>query len=143
MMPEQMNVRAHLLEFEEVLPPYNLLIINASCETAINIRSHMDFFIVHNSNQTHILQARGRYRGDLETLYLLDKDKGTVIIPESYLNRKLFKEDKAALNEDLYIKNNNGRLIPWNQLSLMMTDSGYTFEEGRADNRPYTIIHQL
>ena len=143
MTPEQNKVRAHLLEFEEVPPQYDLLIINASCETAINIRSHMDYFIVHNSNPTHIIQARGRYRGDLETLYLLDKEKGTVYIPEAYLDRPLFKEDKSSLNEDLYIKNGKGRFIPWSQLSQMITDSGYNFSEGRDGNRPYTIIRRL
>jgi len=143
MTPEQNKVRAHLLEFEEVPPQYDLLIINASCETAINIRSHMDYFIVHNSNPTHIIQARGRYRGNLETLYLLDKEKGTVYIPETYLNRPLFKEDKSSLNEDLYIKNGKGRFIPWSQLSQMITDSGYNFSEGRDGNRPYTIIRRL
>ena len=143
MTPEQNKVRAHLLEFEEVPPQYDLLIINASCETAINIRSHMDYFIVHNSNPTHIIQARGRYRGDLQTLYLLDKDKGTIYIPETYLDRPLFKEDKSSLNKDLYIKNDKGRFIPWSQLSQMITDSGYNFSEGRDGNRPYTIIRRL
>ena len=103
----------------------------------------MDYFIVHNSNPTHITQARGRYRGDLETLYILDKGKGTVYIPDKYLDCKLFKEERDALNEDLFIKNEKGRFIPWSQLSQMMTDSGYTFEEGRTSNRPYTIIHRL
>ena len=103
----------------------------------------MDYFIVHNSNPTHIIQARGRYRGDLQTLYLLDKEKGTVYIPETYLDRPLFKEDKSSLNEDLYIKNGKGRFIPWSQLSQMITDSGYNFAEGRDGNRPYTIIRRL
>lgn len=143
MSKEQIDVRVHLLEFEEVLPQYDLLIINASCETAINIRSHMDYFIVHNINPTHIEQARGRYRGDLDTLYLLDKDKGIVYIPEKYLNRKLTSEDKSELIKDLFIKNDKGRFIPWSQLSQMITDSGYTFSVGRSDNRPYTIIRRL
>ena len=140
---EQLRVRAHLLQNETVPPEYNLLIINASCETAINIRSHMDFFIVHNANPTHIIQARGRYRGDLKTLYLLDKENGTVIIPDEYTERKLFKEGKADLNKAVYIKNDKDRFIPWKQLSQMITDSGYTITEGKADNRPYVIIHRL
>ena len=140
---EQLRVRAHLLQNETVPPEYNILIINASCETAINIRSHMDFFIVHNANPTHIIQARGRYRGDLKTLYLLDRENGTVIIPDEYTERKLFKEGKADLNKAVYIKNDKGRFIPWKQLSQMITDSGYTITEGKADNRPYVIIHRL
>lgn len=143
MTDEQMRVREYLLTHEEVPPEYNLLIINASCETAINIRSHMDFFIVHNSNPTHITQARGRYRGDLDTLYLLDKDNGTVIVPEEFIGHQLFKEGKADLNNAVYIRNENGRSIPWKKLSQLITDSGYTITEGKSDNRPYIIINKL
>lgn len=143
MNEEQLNAREHLLEFEAIPPQYDLLIINASCETAINIRSHIDFFIVHNTNQTHITQARGRYRANLDTLYLLDKEKGTIYVPPEYLDRKLFKEDKDALIKELAIKNDKGRFIPWYKLSQMITDSGYTFSEGRDDDRPYIIIHRL
>ena len=142
MNDEQMRVRNHLLQYEEVPPEYNLLIINASCETAINIRSHMDYFIVHNSNPTHITQARGRYRHNLQTLYLLDKDNGKVIIPEEYIGCMLFKEGKAALNKEVFIKNDKGRFIPWSKLSQLITDSGYTITEGKADNRPYVIIQR-
>ena len=143
MNEEQMRVRNHLLTFEEVPPEYNLLIINASCETAINIRSHMDFFIVHNGNPTHITQARGRYRGDLKTLYLFDRENGTVIIPDEFIGHMLFKEGKADLNNAVYIKNDKGRLIPWKKLSQLITDSGYTITEGKADDRPYIIIRRL
>ena len=140
---EQLRVLKYLLTYEEVPPEYNLLIINASCETAINIRSEMDFFIVHNTNKTHITQARGRYRGDLNTLYLLDKENGLVMIPDEFIEKKLFKEGKADLNNAIYIKNDNGRFIPWKKLSQLITDSGYTITEGKSDDRPYIVIHRL
>ena len=142
MSDEQVRVRAHLLEYEEVPPEYNLLIINASCETAINIRSHMDYFIVHNGDPTHITQARGRYRGDLDTLYLFDRDDGTVIVPDEYLGRELFQKDKSNLNYDLYIRNDKGRYISWEKLSRMITNSGYEVIEGKEDGRSYSIIRQ-
>lgn len=143
MSKEQIRVLNYLLTYEEVPPEYNLLIINASCETAINIRSTMDYFIVHNSNQTHITQARGRYRGDLQTLYLLDKDNGIIMIPDEFIERKLFKEGKAELNKEIYIKNDKGRFIPWKKLCHLITDSGYTITEGKTDDRPYVVIHRL
>ncbi len=45
---------------------------NATAETSINIRSHMDFFIAHNTDETTITQSRNRYRGDLDTSYIYD-----------------------------------------------------------------------
>ena len=143
MSEEQKRVLKYLLENESVPPEYNLLIINASCETAINIRPkpNIDFFIVHNTNKTHIVQARGRYRGDLEVLYLYDNENGIVMIPDEFIERKLFKEGKNDLNNAVYIKNEKGRFIPWSKLSQMITDSGYTITEGKSNDRPYIIIH--
>ena len=144
MNSEQLRVLAYLLEHESLPSEYNLLIINASCETAINIRPKpdVDFFIVHNVNKTHIIQARGRYRGNLKTLYLFDKDNGIVMIPDEYIEQRLFKEGKTDLINSVYIKNDKGRLIPWDKLSQLITDSGYTITEGKSNDRPYIIIHR-
>lgn len=66
------KARAYILEHEELPPEYDLLIFNAAYETSINLRGHFDFMIIHHSSSDTITQARGRYRNDLDTLYLLD-----------------------------------------------------------------------
>ena len=143
MTEEQLRVRNYILEEEAVPEEYDLFIFNASCETAINIRSHTDFFIAHNSNSTHIEQSRGRYRSDIDTLYILDTENGGFCVPDKYLNHPLFKEEKDELRANIGIKNDKGRFIPWNELTQRLTDFGYTFSEGRIDNRPYTQIEKL
>lgn len=140
MNAEQIRAQKYVLENEEVPPEYDLFIFNASSETALNIRSHTDYFISHNSENTHITQARGRFRSDIETLYILDTKNGRFSVPEKYLNHPLFKEEKDALRAELDIKNDKGRLIPWKKFSQRLTDNGYTFAEGRKDNRPYILI---
>ena len=142
MTNEQLEALSYLIEKEEVPPEYDLFMMNASCETAINIRSHMDYFIVHNTNPTHITQARGRYRGNLDTLYLLDKEKGTIHLPPTFLNHPLFKEDKALLRQTLNIKDNKGRLITWEKLFQLLKASGYCVTKGRERNRPYLLIRE-
>ena len=136
-------MREYILDRETVPEDYNLFIFNASCETAINIRSHADFFIAHNSNPTHIEQSRGRFRRDLQTLYLLDSENGIITVPDEYLGRRLFKEEKEALRESLGIKNDKGRFMPWKELTQRLTDNGYTFSEGRYEDRPYIQIEKL
>lgn len=143
MTKEQLRVREYILENEAVPPEYDLFIFNASCETAINIRSHADFFIAHNSNPTHIEQSRGRYRNNIDTLYVLDAERGAIAVPEEYLNHPMFKEEKEALRASIGIKNDKGRYIPWKELTQRLTDNGYTFSEGRIDNRPYIQIEKL
>ncbi len=143
MTEEQLRVREYILDRETVPEDYNLFIFNASCETAINIRSHADFFIAHNSNTTHIEQSRGRYRRDIDTLYVLDAANGGFSVPDEYLNHPLFKEEKDALRANIGIKNNKGRYLPWKELTQRLTDNGYTFSEGRIENRPYIQIERL
>lgn len=143
MNEEQIEVGKYLVENEEVPPEYDLFIFNAGNETSLNIRSHTDYFISHNSDNTHITQARGRFRSDIETLYILDKENGCFTVPEKYLNHPLFKEEKDALRAELDIKNDKGRYIPWKELSQRLTDNGYTFAEGRKNNRPYIQITKL
>lgn len=143
MTEEQLRVRSYILEKEAVPEEYDLFIFNASCETAINIRSHTDFFIAHNSNSTHIEQSRGRYRSDIDTLYVLDNENGSFGVPDKYLNHPLFKEEKDELRTNIGIKNEKGRFIPWKEITQRLTDFGYTFSEGQIDNRPYTQIEKL
>ena len=143
MTEEQLRVREYILDREAVPEEYDLFIFNASCETAINIRSYTDFFIAHNTNPTHIEQARGRYRRDIDTLYVLDTENGCISVPDEYLNHPLFKEEKDALRAHIGIKNNKGRYLPWRELTQRLTDCGYTFSEGRIENRPYIQIERL
>lgn len=143
MTEEQLRVREYILDREAVPEEYDLFIFNASCETAINIRSCTDFFIAHNTNPTHIEQARGRYRRDIDTLYVLDTENGCISVPDEYLNHPLFKEEKDALRAHIGIKNNKGRYLPWRELTQHLTDCGYTFFEGRIENRPYIQIERL
>lgn len=144
MTEEQHRVREYVLTEEAIPDQYDFFILNASLETAINIRSHMDFFIIHAAMERTIIQARGRYRNDLATLYLLNKTEGRLVISEDDLDRPLFKEDKARIQRGTGLKNAHGNPLPWKDLKPLLTVNGYTIEEGgRIDNRPYMIIRKI
>ena len=103
----------------------------------------MDFVIVNTTDETHITQARGRYRADLDKLYVLDRENAVIVVPDTFMNRWLLKEDKQALRERLAVKNDKG-LIPWKDLEGLMTASGYTITKGtRVNNRPRIMISKL
>ena len=144
MTEEQYNARSYVVEKEAVPPQYNLFIFNATAETALNIRSHMDFFIVHNSNPTHITQSRGRYRGDLDTLFIHDAENGVISVPPQFLGRRLFAEDRMLLREAVGMKNDKGRLIPLEDLKARLINCGYTITQGnRINNRDNIIIRKI
>ena len=143
MTEEQLAARAYILKNEELPPQYDLFIFNASCETSINIRGQVDYFIAHTTNPTHITQARGRYRGDLETLYVLDHDCAEPInVPEEFLDIQLFKEDQRELRVRLSIKDKKGHYLSYPKQWERIETSGYTIDCGRDDDRRYVIIRK-
>lgn len=142
MNEEQLAARRYILENEALPPQYDLFILNGSCETSINIRSHMDFFIVHNANPTHITQARGRYRGDLETLYCFDRDaEEPLIVPQEFLEIRLYKEEQEHLRLSLGLaKDRSGHPYPKGKMYERLEVSGYRIEHKRYNNRHYVMI---
>lgn len=112
MTEEQIAARDYILKNEELPPQYDLFIFNASCETSINIRGKVDYFIAHTTIPTHITQSRGRYRGDLETLYVFNRDsEEPLIVPDEFLDIQLFKEDQRELRVRLSIKDKKGHYL--------------------------------
>ena len=96
MNEEQLNARQYILSNKELPPEYGAVIINASSETSINLYGHIDTVIVHTQENEAQIQVRGRYRKDLDTLYILDY--GAISFPPEFLERKLFEEDKRELS---------------------------------------------
>lgn len=142
MTEEQLAARNYILEHEEIPPQYDLFIFNASSETAINIRGQMDYIITHTSNPTNLTQARGRYRDDLKVLYYYDKENGEIIVPEEFLDIRLFAEDKQQLRAVIGLKDDKGHDYAYNKLFARLEQNGYSLEYGRVENRHYLTIHK-
>lgn len=142
MTEEQLRVREYILEHEELPPEYDLFIFNGSCETSINIRGQVDYFIAHTTNPTSLTQARGRYRGDLDLLYVYDKENGEIIVPAEYLDIQLFADNKKQLRACLGLKDNKGHPLPYDKLMVRLKENGYTIEYGRKDNCHYIVIRK-
>lgn len=85
------------------MPKYiDILLINAPCETGVNIKNNdIDFIIIHSENNDTITQVRGRLRNDLKQLYLYSKYFVDIPneVPQEYLNIKLTKNDLDMLCE--------------------------------------------
>ena len=142
MTEEQLAAREYILQNEELPPQYYLFIFNGSSETSINIRGQVDYFIAHTANPTNLTQARGRYRGDLDLLYVYDKEEAEIIVPAEFLDLQLFTGDKEQLRARLGIKDTKGHPIPEGKLEMRLKDCGYTVESGRKDNCRYIIIRK-
>ncbi len=129
MSSQQEYVRERILEEEAIPSEYDLFIFNASAETAINIRSEIDFVIVNNSNRTHIKQARGRVRHDIETLYVPQSLNVSICLDEKYLNHPLTKQEKMAMRLSTGLKDSHGKPLPYDQLKERLINMGYSWAE--------------
>lgn len=138
MTEEQLNARDYIVH-QEILPPdYDIVIINASCETSINIRGKIDYVVIHSTEEEVRVQVRGRYRDDLEELYVYDKE--SLEVPPDFLDIPLFKEDKDILCEILNQTDEYKRLVKWTKTKEKLLAEGYSITEKRCHNRRYAII---
>lgn len=140
MNEEQLRARQYILSNKELPPEYGAVIINASSETSINLYGHIDAVIVHTREKEAQVQVRGRYRKDLDTLYILDYE--AISFPPDFLERKLFEEDKRELSHILGLRDKNSRLVGWNTVKKKLLEQGFTIKDGREKNRRYSIIQE-
>lgn len=134
MSSQQEYVRQRILEDEAIPSEYDLFIFNASAETAINIRSEIDFVVVNNSDATHIKQARGRVRHDIDTLFVPQRLNVSIRLDEKYLNHPLTSQEKRAMRLSTGLKDSHGKPLPYDQLKERLINMGYSWaedEEGR------------
>lgn len=144
MTEEQLAVRKEVLENSRIPSQYNLLIINASSETSIKIKSRVDYVIAHTGSEDSKIQVRGRVNSDLERLYVLSDEACEIEVPEEFLNRDLFAEDKEALCKVLSIfKPGKKEIYAWTGVKKRLIEAGYVLKEGRENDKRYVEITLL
>ena len=139
MTKEQHDLRDHILTQQTFPPDLDILFINKSCETSINIRGDVAAIFVHTGERDVITQVRGRYRGDLPVLYVYSQDEQEIHLPTQYLNVPLYTEDKKRLAEELNIRE-KGTLRKWPTIRKRLEEQGYSIEEHHPGNLRYSII---
>lgn len=138
----QQKAREHILNNSELPPEYDLVIINASAETCINLNGHIDYIMTHTTEKEAQIQVRGRYRNDLKQLYVLDY-KACGEVPEEFLGRKLFTPDKKQLCSIMQLRTDGKNPANWPTVKQRLLNCGYVIEEGRENNLRYAIITRV
>ena len=141
MNDKQHAARNYILNNSRLPDEYNLVLINASCETSINLYGQIDNIIINTKEEEAQVQVRGRYRNDLRTLYLLDSSIFPEV-PSEFLGKELFAEDKKKLAETLKLKSAQGKNLSWPSVKKALLDNGYSVIEGRFQNRRFEIINK-
>lgn len=146
----QQRLRKQVIEKREIPPDIDILFINASCETCINIGKAekteypIDFMIIHNSQLDVQTQARGRYRNDLDTLYLYEPmeelSKQQINIPRNYLGVRLSRENICRLIYSLDIRDKKRNLMKPAAFIKILEEVGYKVRKERSNKKRYTVI---
>ena len=140
MNAEQLAVRRSILELFRLPPQYNLLIINASSETSIKIKTPIDYVIVNSPDEDTQIQVRGRVNNDLPKIYLPNDDLTSIEVPGRFLGRELFKKDKDELCKIFNRRNSSNRLCKWTTIRKLLEKNEYIVRDGRRKNFRFTII---
>lgn len=152
MTGEQIRAADSLIAEERLPDDVQVLVFNAAYETGLNIKpekSHLDYAVIHNTNKDTIVQARGRYRGDIDTLYVkrkksdVDDISNREIDPDTvkpYLDIRLLKADKDRLREELGFKDGGNRLLGWSKIAEILRANGYTVTNKKSGSKRYSTI---
>lgn len=135
MNEEQKAVRESILTTGIIPDGIDVLIINGSYETGINIKNeNIELVIVNSTDVDTQIQARSRVRKDIKALLLKSNnmiDDIKVVIPEKYLDTPLTTKDKKDLCKELNIYNENTRILKWTSIRPIIINSGYDVIDGR------------
>lgn len=149
MSDKQWETINSLVSNDAIPDDVQVLILNAAYQTGLNIdpkKSHLDYVVVHNANKDTQIQARGRYRGDIDTVYLKSNDEiceeidPDVVLP--FLDRELTKADKDSLCEAIGLVNSRGRLYKWPTIKKLLMQQGYSITERKSGSKRFTIIEK-
>jgi len=138
MTKEQREARDYIISHEQLPPQYDMVIVNASSETGINIYGKVDYIVVHSQEEETQIQIRGRYRQDLDRLYVLDYN--SIHVPEEYLDCELSAERREQLCYDINIRDDKGRTYKWNTVKKRLTAAGYSVVEVRHNSQRFFVI---
>ncbi len=138
-----LRVRESIIVNSVIPDDVQIVIMNASCETGLDIKSHVDIMIAFTTNPDTQIQVRGRCRSDLMEFYYRERDVIDIEIPEEYLNKKLDSKAKEELLHLLDEKDLHNRSIGWRGLRKLLDNAGrYQITDTRSKNGRYSVIRQ-
>lgn len=59
---------------------------------------------------------------------------------EKWLNKKLFKEDRDTLANEISVVDTQGHKRGWPTVKTLLLESGYSIKEGRQSDKRYVVI---
>lgn len=153
MSDEQMNVKNYLIKNEAFPDEYNCIIINDAIMTGVNISDpNINLFIANSSNETKIIQSRGRIRHDISLAIIRTEDKEKINllefinldnVIEEYLGRNVFKEELEQFIKKYNLYDEKNRKLSVSKLLKQLKNNGYEIKSKTkmAKGERYTVYN--
>lgn len=139
-----MALSDYIAEYEAIPDDIQVLIINQSSMTCINIYTAVDFVCINDCGADVQTQIRGRIRSDVDTMYILSR-KATVNITseqiEPWLGRKLSRLDRQDIVEAIGATNDHNRKIGWTTIAEELSAMGYDVTKKIVNGYHYFVIN--
>lgn len=147
MSTHQLEVLESVVKEGMIPDNIDILIINASLQTGINIKNNtIDWVLVNSTNKTTQIQARSRVRKDIDRLYLKSDDaeiSNDIELDEKWLNRPLTFKDKQELCNELEQYDERGRLKKWKAISKELIELGFNIKDSRLSDAKRTSVSTI
>ncbi|CEN26845.1 DEAD/DEAH box helicase family protein [Paraclostridium sordellii] len=139
MNEERLFIRNSILKFGIIPDEVDVLIINGSYETGINIIDDRVEIVIVNSSDIDIqVQARGRVRKHIKGLYTLDLKIGITMdikLSDKWINKELTAKDKKELVSEYQLYDSRNRAISWTTFKKILKENGYEIIPGKVLQR--------
>jgi len=130
MTQRQLDVRQYIVDNQMIPPDVDILLINAACQTGVNIKNKdVTFMVIHAPDGSDTLtQAKGRLRNDLQNLYYYKSDGIDYPnpVPVRFLNCKFPAEKTKELCAEIrYMKPKGNEHYQWEYTKKYLEQKGY------------------
>lgn len=141
----QKQARQQLIETNLIPEEYNFLVMNSALREGWNLHDpKIRLAIMNTTNETDIIQARGRIRKDIDmviyrTTNELDKLNSSEL-SNKYLNKPLTTEDKVNLCAELNIRDTSNVPRKWRGVKSLLKQAGYSVVDSKMTIEDKRVI---
>lgn len=141
---EQLKLRDIIIKEQKFPDGLDVLLINKSMETSINIKTPVENVVVYSEKYSTQVQARGRIRNDIECFYVLDQASREVNLLDKaiqpYIGVPLDVPKKKEFVTIVGLKDKQGHKTGWTTLKKALIECGCTVSTTRIGTKNYDVV---
>ena len=141
---KQLEWRNIIIKQQEFPDGLDVLFINKSMETSVNIKTPVENVVVYSEKKSTQVQARGRIRNDIECFYVLEQASREVNLLDKaiqpYIGVSLDVLKKKEFASIVGLKDKQGHKTGWTTLKKALIECGCTVSTTRIGTKNYDIV---